>query len=59
MHKEKGAINGAIINRDESISAPVININVESIEECAKKIEAAVGKLVVPKGEVPGILCLF
>ena len=53
MHQEKGAINGAIINRDKSISAPVITISVESIEDSAKKIETAGGKLVVPKGEVP------
>ena len=53
MHQEKGAINGAIINRDESISAPVITISVESIEDSTKKIEAAGGKLVVLKGEVP------
>ena len=53
MHKEKGAINGAIINRDEFISGPVITISVESIEGYTKKIEAAGGKLVVPKGEVP------
>ncbi|MBA3898913.1 MAG: VOC family protein [Bacteroidetes bacterium] len=51
--KEKGTINGAIIEKDESVSAPVITINVESIEEHAKKIEASGGKLIVPKDEVP------
>lgn len=53
MHKEKGAINGAIYKRDEVLSNPIITIDVPSIDDFSKKIEAAGGKMVVAKGEVP------
>jgi uncharacterized protein len=53
MLKEKGVINGGIFKRSAEVPTPVITIDVESIEEHARKIEAAGGRLVVPKGEVP------
>jgi uncharacterized protein len=53
MHKESGAINGGIFQKSTEVPTPVITIDVESIDEHAKKIEAAGGKLVVPKAEVP------
>lgn len=52
-HKEKGAINGGIFQRNEDIQHPVITIGVSSIDLFMKKIEAAGGEVVVPKGEVP------
>lgn len=53
MHKEKGTINGGIFKRSDKVSTPIITINVSSIDEYIPKIEAAGGKLMVPKGEVP------
>ena len=53
MHEERGAINGAIIDRDDTISAPIITIQVASIDDHVPTIEEAGGELVVPKGEVP------
>jgi len=52
-HKEKGAINGGIFQRSGELQNPVITIGVSSIDEFVKKIEAAGGEMVVPKGEVP------
>jgi uncharacterized protein len=53
MYKEKGAINGGMFKRSPELQNPVITIGVPSIDEYAEKIEAAGGKLIVPKGEVP------
>jgi len=53
MPKEPGAINGGMTKRSKEVPAPVITINVGSIDEYIKKIEAAGGKAVMPKGEVP------
>jgi uncharacterized protein len=53
MHTEKGAINGGIFKRSPELQHPIITIDVSSIDEFLKKIEAAGGEVVVPKGEVP------
>lgn len=53
MHEEPGAINGAIIGRDDVITAPILTIGVPSIDDHVEKIEAGGGSVVVPKGEVP------
>lgn len=53
--KEPGSINGALIDRDEKLKSPIITIDVDSIDEYLKKIEAAGGKKVSEKGEVPGM----
>lgn len=52
MYEEKGAINGGIFKRDKDLQNPIITIGVPSIDEFVIKIEAAGGKIVVPKGEV-------
>jgi predicted enzyme related to lactoylglutathione lyase len=49
---EPGAINGAIIERTSQITAPVITITVDSIDEHLKKVTAAGGKIVEDKQEV-------
>jgi len=51
--KEPGAINGGMTKRSKEVPAPIITISVSSIDEYVKKIEAAGGKAVMPKGEVP------
>lgn len=53
QHTEKGAINGGFFRRNPDLKTPVITIGVSSIDSFAKKIEAAGGQMVVPKGEVP------
>ncbi|OGG61836.1 glyoxalase [Candidatus Kaiserbacteria bacterium RIFCSPHIGHO2_02_FULL_49_34] len=55
MHKEKGAINGALVDRNDTVSTPIVTIEVESIDEHIKKIEAAGGTVVTPKGAVEGM----
>lgn len=51
--KEPGAINGGFVKKSGDIPAPVITINVDSIDEAVKRIEAKGGKMVGEKGEVP------
>ena len=53
MHTERGAINGAIIERNGPPTAPIITIEVPSIDVHVDNIEEAGGSIVVPKGEVP------
>lgn len=53
--KEPGAINGGMTQRSKDVSTPVITIHVSSIDEYVKRIKAAGGKAVMPKGEVPGM----
>ena len=53
MLQEKGAINGGMFKRDGDLKNPIITIGVSSIDEFVEKIEAAGGKIIVPKGEVP------
>lgn len=47
--KVPGAINGGMLKRQEPIKNPVITINVDSIDEAHKKIEAAGGKTIHSK----------
>jgi uncharacterized protein len=49
---EPGAINGAIIERTGQITAPVITITVDSIDEHLKKVTDAGGKIVESKQEI-------
>lgn len=51
--KELGAINGAIVERSKETPTPILTINVDSVDEYMKKVEAAGGKAMSPKGEVP------
>ena len=51
---EVGAINGSIYNATK-IGAANFVIEVDSIDEHLKKIEAAGGKVAYPKTEVPGM----
>lgn len=50
--KESGAINGGMTADDKTAKGPVIVIDVPSIDEYIKKIEAAGGKVVAPKVHV-------
>lgn len=48
-----GGIDGAIIEREGPLTAPVVTVGVASIDDHAAAVEAAGGSVVVPKGEVP------
>jgi hypothetical protein len=45
---EPGAINGGLMNRSTDTPAPLITIQVDSIEESLKKVEAEGGSVVKP-----------
>ena len=55
MPKEPGAINGGIMDRTKDTSAPVITIEVDSIVDSLKKVEAGGGKTVQPRTEIPNM----
>lgn len=50
--KEPGAINGGMLRRTDPIRQIVITINVDSIDEAARRIERAGGKLIRKKQPV-------
>jgi len=52
MAKESGFINGGILRRQAPIDSAVITINVASIEDSSKKIEANGGKMIKGKFQV-------
>ena len=55
MPKEPGAINGGIMNRTADTRAPVVTIEVGSIDESLKKVEAEGGLTVQPRTEIPNM----
>jgi uncharacterized protein len=55
MYTEKGGINGGIFRKEGALQNPVVTIEVPSIDQHIKLIEAAGGQLVAPKGEVPAM----
>jgi hypothetical protein len=55
MPTEPGAINGGIMNRTKDTPAPVITIQVGSIDEALKKVEAEGGSTVQPRTEIPNM----
>jgi uncharacterized protein len=55
MPKEPGAINGGMMKRSSDTPAPVITINVESVDDALKKVEAGGGSIVRPRQEIPGM----
>lgn len=46
---ERGAINGGLMQRSTDTPAPVVTIQVDSIDESLKKIEAEGGSVVKPR----------
>ena len=52
---EPGAINGGLMKRSSDTPAPVITIDVESIDDSLKQIEVAGGSTVKPRTEIPGM----
>ena len=53
MPKESGAINGGMYKREKGFSkTPVVVIGVTSLDESARKVESAGGKVVLPKVKI-------
>ena len=48
-----GAINGGMVQRSEETPTPVITIDVASIAETLKQVEAGGGRVVLPRTEIP------
>jgi predicted enzyme related to lactoylglutathione lyase len=55
MPAAPGAINGGIMRRSGETPAPVLTIDVESIDQALGQVEAAGGKVVRPRTEIPGM----
>ena len=55
MPTEPGAINGGMMQRDARISAPVITIDVEAIDDALRQIEAGGGSTVTARTPIPGM----
>jgi predicted enzyme related to lactoylglutathione lyase len=52
---ERGAINGGMMKRSADTPSPVITINVDSVDDAIKRIEAGGGSVVSPRQEIPGM----
>lgn len=55
MPKEPGSINGGMMKRNGQVKAPVVTINVKSVEEALERVTRAGGKIVQGKSEVPNM----
>ena len=56
MPTQPGAINGGMMKRSNTTpSSPVLTIEVQSIDEALKKIEAGGGETVTPRTPIPGM----
>lgn len=47
--KEPGAINGALVKRDEYVKTPQVTVNVPSVDEYINKVTTKGGHIVKPK----------
>jgi predicted enzyme related to lactoylglutathione lyase len=52
---EPGAINGGLMKRSADTPSPVLTVDVESIDDSLKQIEAGDGTTVKPRTEIPGM----
>ncbi len=55
MPTAPGAINGGLMRRSHETPTPVITIDVESVAQALEQVEAAGGKVVRPRTEIPGM----
>jgi predicted enzyme related to lactoylglutathione lyase len=55
MPKEAGAINGGLFPRPKEAPSPTLYVDVSSVEDALKKVQAAGGKVVTPKTPIPGM----
>ena len=52
---EPGAINGGLVQREQSMPAPVITIDVDAIDATLQEVEAGGGTTVTPRTAIPGM----
>jgi uncharacterized protein len=52
---EPGAINGGLMKRSSDTPTPVVTVQVDSIDDAMKQIEAAGGRVVAARQEIPGM----
>jgi uncharacterized protein len=55
MPTSAGAINGGLVPRSSETPAPVLTIDVESVDQALKQVEAAGGRVVRERTEIPGM----
>jgi predicted enzyme related to lactoylglutathione lyase len=55
MPTDPGAINGGMMQRTAETPNPVLTINVDSIDDALKRVEAGGGTSVRPRTEIPGM----
>lgn len=55
MPKEPGAINGGMMKRTDEVKAPVIAVQVDSVDAYIEKVTSKGGKLIMPKMEIPNM----
>ena len=55
MPKEPGAINGGMMKRGPDTPNPVLTIDVASIDDALRQIEASGGSVVRARTEIPGM----
>ena len=54
LPREPGAINGGMVQRDETTPTPVITIDVDAIDDALKDVEASGGVTLAPQDGNPG-----
>jgi predicted enzyme related to lactoylglutathione lyase len=52
---QPGAINGALMKRSADAPAPVLTVQVDSVDTALKQIEAEGGSTLRPRTEIPGM----
>lgn len=55
MPTTPGSINGGLIRRSQDTPAPVLTVDVESIDQALKQVQAAGGRVVRERTEIPGM----
>ena len=55
MPTEPGAINGGMFQRDETLTSPVLTIDVDAIDDALAQVESSGGTVVAPRTEIPGM----
>ena len=55
MPTEPGAINGGMVQRTPETPSPVLTVDVESVDDTLKQVEANGGSVVRPRSEIPGM----
>jgi predicted enzyme related to lactoylglutathione lyase len=55
MPTSPGAINGGLVRRGQDTPTPVLTIDVESIDQALEQVEAAGGRVVRERTEIPGM----